>query len=187
MPHAAGTTATIDAAAPPARVPAPCWAVWIAHAIPLCVLPSGLWRIAMALGVPVGYTAAELRDLFDVPGWGAVYVIGLSVALEGLALLSLGLVRPWGETVPHRVPLVGGRQIPTAAVVAIAGTGALVLTLLAAGQLVVWPQTDHDRLPLMGPTYAPLLAWGPLLGMLVIAYARRRRRARRLVAEASAA
>ncbi|MCF2434810.1 hypothetical protein LV779_08895 [Streptomyces thinghirensis] len=34
---------------------------------------------------------------------------------EALALLTLGLVRPWGEVVPRRVPLLGGRPVPVMA------------------------------------------------------------------------
>ncbi|MEV6785257.1 hypothetical protein AB0M96_22935, partial [Streptomyces sp. NPDC051098] len=64
-----------------------------AHAVPLITLPSGLWRLALAAGLPVAEDS--------VPDWGqGVYVVMLSVVSEALALLTLGLVRSWGEVVP---------------------------------------------------------------------------------------
>lgn len=65
-----------------APAPAPAWARRAAHAIALCAVPSGLWRIAMASGVYVGYSDQVLRDVFDIPGWGIAYVVGLSVLGE---------------------------------------------------------------------------------------------------------
>ncbi|MGW7303725.1 hypothetical protein ACWGIX_37965, partial [Streptomyces sp. NPDC054829] len=83
------TTATAPVLAPS---PAPAWARRAAHGIALCALPSGLWRIAMASGVYVGYSDQVLRDVFDIPGWGIVYVVGLSVLTELAALLPLLLI-----------------------------------------------------------------------------------------------
>jgi hypothetical protein len=51
--------------------------------------------------------------------------------IEGLALLSFALVRPWGEYVPRRFPVAGGRRIPPRLVVAVAGTGAVLATFVA--------------------------------------------------------
>jgi hypothetical protein len=85
------TTATAPL---PASVPAPVWARRAAHAIALCAVPSGLWRIAMASGVYVGYSDQVLRDVFDIPGWGIAYVVGLSVLTELAALFPLLLVAP---------------------------------------------------------------------------------------------
>ena len=31
---------------------------------------------------------------------------------DGGALLTLGLVRPWGETFPRWIPILGGRRVP---------------------------------------------------------------------------
>ena len=44
---------------------------------------------------------------------------------DALALLTLGLVRPWGEIVPVWVPRLGGRRIPPAAVVVPATAGGM--------------------------------------------------------------
>ena len=156
---------------------APRWALWVAHAAPLCVLPSGLWRLAMSIGIPVGFSDAVLREDYDLPGWGAVYTIGLAVALECLALLTLGLVYPWGEVVPHWIPLIGGKPVPRMAAVIPAGIGAALITMITFSQLLMWDKVDSTDLPLMGLTYAPALAWGPLLAVVTVAYFIRRGKA----------
>lgn len=46
----------------------------------------------MAAGVHVGYSDQVLRDVYDIPGWGIAYVVGLSVLAELGALLPLLLV-----------------------------------------------------------------------------------------------
>lgn len=156
------------------------WAVWIAHLIPICLLPSALWRIAMVVGVPVGFSAQELREDYDLPGWnGAVFILGLVVVLELLGLLSLGLVQGWGEVFPRWFPFVGGKRVPILFAAIPASLGALLISLVTFSQLAVWPSTDHTRFPLVGVAYAPVLAWGPLLGIITVAYVERRRRSER--------
>ncbi|GAA1171221.1 hypothetical protein F4556_006139 [Kitasatospora gansuensis] len=163
--------------------PAPRWAVVAAHAVPLVALPSGLWRIGLVTGFPDWYGEHVWT------AWERPYVLLLSLVSEGLALLTLGLVRPWGEVVPGWVPLLGGRRIPVAAAVVPAAVGAfLVFTLLgyaALNQLLhlVEPLNDTgEALPNSGPgfwlllaCYLPLFAWGPLLAAVTVAYYRRRR------------
>ncbi|WP_431781925.1 hypothetical protein [Streptomyces chumphonensis] len=166
-----------------APVPAPRWAVVAAHLVPLTVLPSGVWRVAMALGVPVGYSDAVLRSQYDAPGRGSVTIIGISVVAEVLALLTLGLVRPWGERVPGRVPFIGGRRIPPWAVLVPAALGALVLTSVLTGQALLWNSVGHGAISaegraVLGWCYLPLLAWGPLLAAVTVSYHRRRRSGR---------
>ncbi|MFF4473412.1 hypothetical protein ACFYZ3_28045 [Streptomyces sp. NPDC001599] len=105
--------------------PAPVWARRAAHAIALCAVPSGLWRIAMAAGVYVGYSDQVLRDVYDIPGWGIAYVVGLSVLAELAALLPLLLVSDRWR------PLRPGVLAP------LAWTASAVLVLVALWQLVV--------------------------------------------------
>ena len=85
-------------------------------------LPSGLWRVALGVGVPVGFSG-ELAEIYGAPGWITPYVIILSLLAEGCALLTLGLVRPWGERVPAWIPRFGGLRIPTMVVVVPAAAG----------------------------------------------------------------
>src|SRR6185312_2286662 len=77
-----------------AAAPAP-WAVGAAYAVPLCVLPSAIWRLSLVFTDDA------------VTTW---YMIFLSVLSMGLALSTLGLVHHWGQQVPHWVPLFGRRS-----------------------------------------------------------------------------
>src|SRR6478735_11476640 len=109
--------------------PVPRWARTVAHLIPLTTLPSGLWRIGIASGLSLGMLD-DGRPL-HIHGWESVYLLCLSLTVEGLALLAFGLVRPWGERVPQRVPLIGGRRLAPRVVTAAAATGALLVTFIA--------------------------------------------------------
>lgn len=135
----------------------------------LTALPSGLWRVALAAGLPVGYSPRAARTLFDAPGPGSLYLLGLSVVLEALALLTLGLVQPWGETVPRWVPRFAGKRVATMAVVIPAAAGATALSILWVPVAVSWWFTNGDGAlsaqarTLVGLLYAPLAAWGRCL------------------------
>ncbi|MQS11004.1 hypothetical protein F7Q99_01580 [Streptomyces kaniharaensis] len=160
--------------------PAPRWAIRAAHAAALTTVPSGLWRIALAFGLPVGYSDEVLRQDFSIPGWGVVYVVALSVVSEALALLTIGLVRPWGEVVPRWVPFVGGRRVPPLAAVVPAALGALSLTVLWSDFLFWWVDEQHPALDgpwqdIVGVFYQPLVLWGPLLAAVTFSYYRRHR------------
>ncbi|ATL30033.1 hypothetical protein [Streptomyces formicae] len=153
----------------------PRWAALAAHAVPLITLPSALWRVALVAGLPV---TAEPQS-----GTGeAAYILMLSVVSEGLALLTLGLVRGWGETVPSWLPGIGGRPVrPLAAVVpALLGAFALFALLgwafyapiAGLGDGSVTDSSAQTALLLV--CYAPLVAWPPLLTAVTVAYYRRR-------------
>lgn len=158
------------------------WATWAAVTIPFTVLPSTVWRLAFGAGVPVGFHGELARQL-AVPGWITVYVAGLGVLGEGVALLALGLVRPWGEVVPGWVPRIGGRRIPVAAAAVPAALGAVALILVTTMSVAVWNGPENNGDPdaphgvagvVMAVAYAPLLAWGPLLLLVTAAYVHRR-------------
>jgi hypothetical protein len=159
-------------------------AVIVAHLIPFTVLPSGIWRTVLGFGVTLGLSRASL-EADHLPGRGTVMVISLTLLTEALALLSLGLVRPWGEVVPQWVPGVRGRRIPPAVAVVPATVGGVMVTLM-------WVYAVSGILPIEGlhrseeisgagwsalliACYAPALLWGPLLLWLTRDYYRRRR------------
>lgn len=177
------TVTTANAQAP--TTPVPHWALRVAHAIPLLTLPTGLWRVALALGFTAGTTREGYELLMSGP-LAVPYVLGLSVLIEALALLALGLVQPWGVRPPRWVPVLGGRRMRPWAVALAAGTGSLGLTALWTPTVWLWWQqppgdsmTEVGHL-VVGLLYAPLAAWGPLLALLTVAYYRRhapRRRA----------
>ncbi|GAA3381906.1 hypothetical protein [Cryptosporangium minutisporangium] len=160
---------------------APGWAVLAAYAIPICVLPAGLWRIgAIAFRQSAG------------PG-EAIYVAFLSVVSELVAFTAVGLVARWGEVVPGWVPGLRGRRIPpwvptlaaaagasaltalwTAAAVAVVRNRSITGGALADPSAVPWAADDlHSYL--FAACYAPLVLWGPLLGAVTVAYWARRR------------
>src|SRR5690242_16536275 len=142
-------------------------AYWAAHAVPLVILPSGLWRLAVAFGAPIvgdAHMRAPER----------AYLVTLTVVSEALGLLTLGLIQPWGER-------LFGRRLPVAAAVVPAATGAVLVTLLCAyaalNETVLHIRIDprigdpgsgapHSALAtwVTAACYIPLAAWGPLLG-----------------------
>jgi hypothetical protein len=135
--------------------------------------------MSMALGLPVGVDESYRRQHYGFPGWGTVYVVALTLLLLGLAALTLGLVRPWGEVVPRWVPVMGGRAVPPLAAIIPAATGALMLTLMwvrvfmsAEDIFVVYGLEGSARIVLIA-CYAPLLLWGPLLAAVTVSYGQR--------------
>ncbi|MFC7894119.1 hypothetical protein [Streptomyces sp. NPDC057381] len=154
----------------PAAAPAPAWARRAAHAVALCALPSGLWRTAMASGVHVGYSDQVLRDVYDIPGRGIAYVVGLSVLAELAALLPLLLVSDrWRPLRPS-----------TLARVAWAASG--ILVLVALWQLVVAVTAESRTYLSSGAAqtvwaiaFAPLFAIPVLTTAVTWSYAKRHR------------
>jgi hypothetical protein len=149
----------------------------------LGLLPSTLWRFALGAGIPVGFSGQLARD-FAAPGWMITpYVIGLSLVAEAVGLLTLGLVQPWGEVLPRWLPILGGRKIPVLAAVIPAILGAAAVTLLAFATAASWYGPENNGNPeapqgiaglVMTLCYAPMLAWGPLVAAVAVAYYRRR-------------
>jgi hypothetical protein len=157
---------------PPSR-----WAVVAAHLVPLTVLPSGLWRIGLALGFSMGML--EDGAPVHVHGWLTVYVLSLSAVSEASALLTLGLVRPWGERVPRWIPGIGGRRVPPRPVVVVAAAGAVSLAAIwgFAFRNPTLPGIEFSHpawYAVLVASYAPLLLWAPLLAAVTYDYHRRR-------------
>ena len=148
------------------RLQVPRWAERVAHTIPLLALPSGLWRVG-------------------IDSWEAVYVFGLSIVAELVALTAFGLVRSWGEVFPRWIPVLRGRRVPPLAAVIPAVLGSLALIVIwAYGFRDLFFGFDDVQLrfandawaALMIACYAPLNLWGPLLLVLTWHYYRRRAR-----------
>ncbi|MCX5202943.1 hypothetical protein OG897_15980 [Streptomyces sp. NBC_00237] len=178
---------TTTAPAPPAPcAPPPSrWAVRAAHVAAWSTIPSGVWRIALVLGVPVGVMERE-EFLAAFPGDSALlalaYVLFIGAVAETASYLTLGLVRPWGEVFPRWIPRLGGRPVNHRRAVLAASLGALVVTflwwVLFFGGLLTAPRPD-PRISLgeavFLAAYAPLLLWGPLLAAVTWSYHRRHR------------
>jgi hypothetical protein len=165
------TTTTIDH-----PLDAPRWAHRTAHLIPLLTLPSGLWRIALVLGLPI----MDYRYGLGISD--KIYILSLSVVQEAAALLALGLVQPWGEIAPPWIPVIGGKRVRSMAALIPALTGAAILTGLWTVSILRMPSSalfdDFENTfqkVLVSACYLPLLAWGPLLAVVALDYHRRRR------------
>ncbi|MFE1546743.1 hypothetical protein [Streptomyces sp. NPDC058718] len=167
--------------------PVPRWAMRLAYALPLLLLPSCLWRLPFALHFEMG----QIQERGMPPYWVSIpYVLGLSVLTEVTAILAIGLVRGWGEVAPAWIPIIGGRRVRPMAAAVPAVLGGLILTLLFTDV----PIGDGRRLTALGVIetvdyssdawemlaticVAPTAVWGPAVIALAIAYYRRRTRA----------
>ncbi|MFB4318071.1 hypothetical protein [Actinomadura sp. 21ATH] len=105
---------------------------------------------------------------------------------ETLALLCIGLVSRWGEVVPDRFPIIGGRRVPPMAAVVPATIGGLVLTAVSATMVLSWfgvtGGVAYENVwweTLAEACVAPLALWGPITLALTCAYYLRRRPAGR--------
>lgn len=163
------------------------WARWVAYAVPLVVLPSGIWRL--------GVLFDQDKRGGSIEDWAMNgYIVFLTLVSEILAFTAIGLIARWGETFPDWVPRLRGRRVPTAAAVVPAMVGAaaltLVFTIIATVTTVTQSKANGDPLPSDFPSkaggweavyfyasYVPLVLWGPMLGILTYAYWRRRRSA----------
>ncbi|GAA4915149.1 hypothetical protein ACFPM3_22300 [Streptomyces coeruleoprunus] len=150
----------------------------VAYAVPLTVLPSGIWRLPAAFD--------------EGPGLGErAYIVFLSVLSEVLAFTAIGLIAHWGEVFPRWIPFLRGRRVPRTAAVLPAAVGATVLTLVFTLLTIVTEirgtTIRGGELPADFPSqaggweaawfsvcYAPLTLWGPLLAVLTVAYWKRR-------------
>ncbi|WP_217197790.1 hypothetical protein [Streptomyces buecherae] len=165
--------------------PPPRWAIRLAYALPLLLLPSCLWRLPFALHFEMG----QIQDVGMPPYWVSVpYVLGLSVLTEVTAILAIGLVRGWGEVAPGWMPFIGGRRVRPLAAVVPAVVGGLALTALFTDlplsdgrRLTVYGVVDtveysHDAWEALATVcVAPTSLWGPVTIALALAYHRRRR------------
>ncbi|WP_067186386.1 hypothetical protein [Microtetraspora niveoalba] len=170
--HLKTTRPPVEAVVPPP----PRWAVVAAHTVPLLALPSGLWRVALVAGVPIGFNG-------QVPPGETAYILALSVVSELAALMTLGLVRPWGEVAPRWIPLIGGRRVRPAAAIVPACVGAALIALICAWALrgqfqgMLADEMTTAGHALLIACYLPLLGWSPLLLAVTYSYWRRHRRA----------
>ena len=149
------------------------WAVAVAVIVP-CLYAVTRW--AWALGIPLGISEEFLREGQAEGVWWAGAALG-AVAVGG-AMLTLGLIQPWGEVFPRWVPFLSGRSVPPALAIVPASLVAVIVT--EAGLMFV-------RLALTGhwagegenwATLAPQLlwpVWGVSLALATLAYYLRRR------------
>jgi hypothetical protein len=155
------------------------WAVAVAVTVPLLY---ALTRWAWALGVPLGVTSEFLREeARETPDIWLAGAMLASVAVCG-AMLTLGLVRPWGEVYPRWIPYLRGRPVrPRTAVVPGSLVAILVFTAglhaIRAQLLGYYPENSGLGEDNWGTTAPGLLwpVWGAALAAAVLSYHLRRR------------
>ena len=159
--------------------PVPRRATVAAHLVAVTTLPSALWRLPLVFGFSMGALEPSGAPV-HVTGWESVSVLSLSLVSEAAALLTLGLVKPWGERAPSWFPVIGGRRLRPPAVIVPAAVGAVLLALIWGYAFRDFPDMDQLEMShsgwkvLLVAAYAPLLAWAPLLAAVTYAYWRRR-------------
>lgn len=152
---------------------------FVALAIPIVY---AITRISWALGIPLGISEDFLREGQEVGLWQ----FGAALAAMGLigALLTFGLIRPWGEAFPRWMPFIGGRRVPVALAVVPAGLVALLVTIagLMFVRLTLTGGLELGDTPLgLGENWAAIAPellwpiWGVALGAAAVAYYLRRR------------
>lgn len=143
------------------------------------------WTL-VAIEAPLAYAVTRLLMFVDLPGFGGlewegrVAGLGLALAAIGGAVLTWGLVRPWGERFPRWMIGLAGRRVPVdlAVVPALVVAG---LVLAASRGLVVGvvdaPGEAWDNVaeaPLVSLPHLLWPVWGVALGLAALAYQRRR-------------
>jgi hypothetical protein len=147
------------------------WAMAVAAVIPLLYAVT---RLAWLAGIPLGISEAFLHELWES---GAVWAgAGLGAFAVVGAVLTLGLVRRWGEVFPRWLPGLAGRRVPVMLAVVPASLVAVMVTSASLGLL-----TSGRFIALIGTgglAVAPMLLWplwGVALGAATLAYYLRRR------------
>lgn len=150
-------------------------ATYVAMVVPLGYAAT---RYAWALGIPFGVR----QELLDELGPGVLAGAGLATGAVVGAVLTWGLLRPWGTTVPRWLPGVGGRRVPVAVAVAPAS---LVAAAVTSAGLMFWrflladrfgeyfPGTEADVAAWLPELFWPV--WGVALAAATYAYVLRRR------------
>jgi len=138
----------------------------------LCSVPYTFARLTWLTPWPMFGGGAEM--FAESPGTQVTgLLLGTGMLFGGL--LTLGLVRPWGERFPRWMAGLGGRIVPPALAILPAS---LVSVLFTSGGIefalegVLSPAGRLDVLYVM--TMFPFWLWGPLLGLATWAYAMHR-------------
>lgn len=132
-------------------------------------LPYALLRLTWLTPWPLlGGTMAEADVATRV--WGLTLSAGAWLGV----ILTLGLIRPWGEVFPCWFPGVGGRPVPLA-VVAVPGFMIAALLIFAAVPMVLSASIIGPSIMLASALVFPCWLWGPALALAVWGYLGHRR------------
>lgn len=126
-------------------------------------LPYALLRLTWLTPWPVGMPG----DAGDViTAWGLMLSLGAWMGF----ILTIGLIRPWGERFPRWMPGIGGRSVPPAAAIVPGSIVAGLLCLAAVPWTISFVQDPTGGLGLYF-FVLPVGYWGVMLALAVWAYA----------------
>lgn len=131
-------------------------------------LPYALVRLSWLSPWPLLATEGELTT--DIRVWGLLLSSG---AWAGV-LLTLGLIRPWGEVFPRWMPGVAGRPVPVWFAAVPGGGVAGVLCASAVPMILMFAEQGPVD-ALVSALVFPLWCWGPALALAVWGYVLHRR------------
>lgn len=142
--------------------------------------------VVAALG-PVPYALARATWLTPWPQFGGpIEALPPEIRLWGLllggaaalgAVLTVGLIRPWGEVFPRWMPGLAGRAVPVRAAAVPGGIVATLVTLAAVPMLVAMLGGDLTTgEKVMSVLLFPFSVWGPALALAVWGYVGHRTR-----------
>jgi hypothetical protein len=133
----------------------------------LCPMPYALVRLTWLLPNPIGTSADQL----DAEPATLMFGLALGAVAFCAGLVTLGLIRPWGEIWPRWVPVLAGRRVPIRAAV-IPGTIAGLLLFIGSPSLFSLLPRANDLLIVV---LLPFPLWGTSVGLATAAYYFRRR------------
>lgn len=141
--------------------------VAVAGPLPYAVLRM-TWLTPWPLGLPTDEAIGPELRLFG---------LALGFAALGGAVLTLGLIRPWGEVWPRWVPGLHGRPVPVRVPVLAGGLVAVALLAASPALLAMGVERllDGDLAGAALVLVFPTLPWGLALAAAVTGYAFRRR------------
>lgn len=153
----------------------------------LMPVPYGITRLAWALGIPLGID----QDPSAVPVGMRIGEAVLAFLAIGGGVLTIGLIRPWGEIWPRWVPFLAGKRVPVGLPTVIGGVVATVVMVGAfsfvrinvMGELGMLPVSEESPTITGWAAGAPgwlWPAWALALGVATAAYYYRRRAACRV-------
>ncbi len=154
------------------------WASIVTWLAILAPLPYTVLRVLWAAGVPFGIDRELLRE-FHAPGWGSLYILGLTTLADATALIVHSIVRPRARRIPGWVPILGGARVRPRLVIGVLLLPLVVLAWRAALHLTV--VVNGFRLPdeVTGvpawPVWTQIVLvwiWSPSLAAAIVAYHR---------------
>lgn len=158
----------------------PRWAQGAAYAsAAIAVLGFTAPHLLWFAGVPMGIDTSLLTDIRT--GITRGVAIALCAGPVAGGLVTLGLAHQWGQQVPRRLPLLGGRRVPRMA--AIIPATVISIALISYGLLglgIVGRELRSGTLNWSGlvqnwavtGTEVVFLLWGLTLGVATVGYAR---------------